>query len=210
MSELEELFSRYEKVVSGLEYRDGELYWLTSQRTDLIGTLAGRVDRLGYRHIECSRKCYAVHRLIFFMHHGIIPLVIDHIDGNNSNNRIENLRSATVSKNMMNSKMFINNTSGVTGVSFHKQAHKWVAYIRLGGVQTSLGLHDTLFEAACSRKSAENREYGEFSRATSRSNIDRATAVVDEIMRKADAYAKSRSSEDYVLLRESVSSLLHP
>ena len=51
-------------------------------------------------------------------------LDIDHIDGNSKNNKIENLREATLSQNCQNQKIRNTNTSGTKGVWFHKQSNK--------------------------------------------------------------------------------------
>lgn len=50
------------------------------------------------------KKDYRVHRLVYITYKGNIPknMVIDHIDGNTSNNNINNLRCVTQSKNCQN------------------------------------------------------------------------------------------------------------
>lgn len=156
--------SIYEKLAARVSYQDGVLVWSKTARTDLIGTTAGRLDRDGYRQIHLVSMMVSVHRLIYYMHTGSFPAVIDHIDGDTGNNKIENLRPATVSKNSMNCKISIANTSGVKGVSWHKTTGKWAAYVRINGRQAALGLHDHIFDAACARRSAEMTHYGEFVR----------------------------------------------
>ncbi|MBO5394167.1 MAG: HNH endonuclease [Pseudomonas sp.] len=156
--------SIYEKLAARVSYQDGVLVWSKTARTDLIGTTAGRLDRDGYRQIHLVSMMVSVHRLIYYMHTGSFPAVIDHIDGDTGNNKIENLRPATVSKNSMNCKISIANTSGVKGVSWHKTTGKWAAYVRINGRQAALGLHDHIFDAACARRSAEMTYYGEFVR----------------------------------------------
>ena len=69
------------------------------------------------------------------MHHGYIPSNIDHIDGVGANNRIENLRQASVSENMYNTKMNTVNTSGFKGVHFNKRKRKWQAKLWVRGTQ---------------------------------------------------------------------------
>jgi hypothetical protein len=49
-------------------------------------------------------KVAPVHRMIFLWHHGFLPDVTDHIDGNRYNNCIDNLRACTQSENCLNSK----------------------------------------------------------------------------------------------------------
>lgn len=156
---------QFADLLARLEYKDGDLVWKSPGKSELIGKKAGRVDALGYRHIHVSRcRMVAVHRLIFLMHHGWLPEVVDHRDGNTSNNRIDNLRAATTCQNMRNCKTPVTNTSGVKGVYFHKQIGKWTASIRVAKRLTHLGTFLTMLDAACARKSAEIKHYGEFAR----------------------------------------------
>lgn len=59
-----------------------------------------------------------VHRIVWELFNGSIPdgLCIDHIDGDTSNNKIENLRLVTHKENMRNAKRSKGNKSGVNGV----------------------------------------------------------------------------------------------
>jgi hypothetical protein len=61
----------------------------------------------GYRNVrlpdESGRwRTFKAHRLVWWWHHGPVPdgLQIDHIDGDKSNNRIENLRVVTQAENI--------------------------------------------------------------------------------------------------------------
>jgi hypothetical protein len=130
------------------EYKDGELYWKT--RTSIrivIGKKVGYLDKDGYTYTRINGKYYGIHRLIFMMFNGYVPELIDHIDRNPTNNRIENLRSVTKSENALNSKISSTNTTGVKGVSWHKAAQKYHARITINGVCINLGLHKHLQEA---------------------------------------------------------------
>jgi len=50
------------------------------------------------------------------------------------------------------------NTSGIKGVSWHKQASKWRAYVQVENKEKHLGYFTTLKEAAAARNAAV-REY---------------------------------------------------
>jgi len=52
--------------------------------------------------------------------------IIDHIDGDITNNSRNNLRIVTQSINCRNTKQRCDNTSGYTGLSFHKPTGRWV------------------------------------------------------------------------------------
>jgi hypothetical protein len=113
------------------EYRDGDLYWKIKLANNIrIGDKAGCFTS---RHIGvCCRindKLYKTNRIIFMMFHGYVPELIDYIDCDKFNNRIENLREATPSETMCNRKKTATNTSGYKGVSWVKPREKWMASI---------------------------------------------------------------------------------
>lgn len=69
------------------------------------GALAGSVGNHGYLVTRAMGKLRLNHHLIFLLYYGRLPapgMVIDHIDGNRQNNRIENLREVTNQGNMLN------------------------------------------------------------------------------------------------------------
>jgi hypothetical protein len=110
------------------EYRDGKIYWKVYKAKNRIkpGGKAGYFNSRGYGQIAIDGKKYGIHRIIFMMFNGCMPNEIDHIDGNPSNNLIENLREATHQQNQYNLKINKRNTSGIKGVYFDKQRNQWV------------------------------------------------------------------------------------
>ena len=113
----------------------------------------GTIDDKGYRRIlfrfEKDRtfkiRC---HRLAWFIVHGVIPTgEIDHINQNKLDNRIANLRDVPKELNQRNGTRKGNNTSGVTGVAWHKQRKKWCAQCNVLGVHYHIGLFDNIDEA---------------------------------------------------------------
>lgn len=114
------------------EYKDGELFWKIDRARGKVkaGSQAGGVTSTGYRRVMIGYKEYPLHRIIFMIYHGHIPKVIDHIDGNPLNNRIENLREASAQTNQYNRKLSKNNTSGCKNVSFNKKNKIWQVHVR--------------------------------------------------------------------------------
>lgn len=80
----------------------------------------------GYAMAKIDGKKILIHRYIMKAKLGEF---IDHINGDPSDNRLCNLRKATLSQNQFNRKMAKNNRSGVKGVWFENYGKKWVACI---------------------------------------------------------------------------------
>lgn len=83
---------------------------------------------------------------------------VDHINGNTLDNRKSNLRFVNRSQNMMNQKSRPNR-----GVSWHRTAKKWRAYIVKDYKQTHLGLFDSLDDAKMAYRVAAKQLFGEYS-----------------------------------------------
>ena len=113
-----------------------------------VGYIAGTLKSHGYLCVGINYNSYRAHRLIFLMHKGYLPKTIDHINGDKLDNRIENLRAATVGQNQHNRKTNANNTSGYKGVSWNKAQKKWVARITLERKNIHLGYFANVEEAA--------------------------------------------------------------
>lgn len=115
------------------EYRDGELFWKINRGNIAAGTKAGVINRRGYLQVMVQKKNYLGHRVIFLMHHGYMPPEIDHIDGNPSNNRIENLREATHEQNIANIGLRKTNTSGAKNVIYREKKKRWEVSLCFNG-----------------------------------------------------------------------------
>jgi hypothetical protein len=91
-----------------------------------------------------------------------VPDTIDHRDGDQLNNRIANLRAASVADNRANSRMPRNSQRQVKGVYFADGGYQ--AAITRHGKQYWLGRFATLEEASAARQAAAERLHGSFSR----------------------------------------------
>jgi hypothetical protein len=146
------------------EYRNGDLYWKISKGQAKIGSKVGCFDKEGYRVTIINYKNYKVHRLIFMMHYGFFPQQVDHINGNKSDNHIENLREATHSFNECNKAIQKNNTSGAKGVSWKKDIKKWVVRVGINKKQYRLGCFEDLELASLVAEMAREKYHKEYAR----------------------------------------------
>lgn len=161
---IEDLFKRLHEAY---DY-DAERGWLINRekrsRMSVIGSRAGYDSVRGYRHIKIDGTVYVEHRMIWLYHHGSLPKIVDHIDCNRSNNRIENLRAASNGQNQQNARKSYRNKSGYKGVSFHKKSNKWIANIGFDGKKLYLGSFDSAEEASKAYNDAAILYHGEFAR----------------------------------------------
>lgn len=70
-----------------------------------------------------------------------------------------------------NKKIQTNNTSGCTGVSFHRCKGQWYARIRFRGKNYHLGYFDNIQDAIDARKKAEKMTFDEFIEYNSKKKI---------------------------------------
>lgn len=141
------------------EYKDGgKLFgrfcdWRRKEsNTRVLGKELGSKRPDGYLEITFTTKDGVrhkelVHRIIFQMHYGWMPELVDHIDMNRSNNNVNNLRSANKSINALNTTPRKNNRTGVKGV-YQTKYGKYEASIWLNGKKNYLGLFSSVSEAS--------------------------------------------------------------
>ena len=137
-------------------YKDGKLYNKASRRRARKDEEAGFDNGNGYRRVSLNGTRYRVHRIIWELHNGEIPsgMQIDHIDQDRSNNNITNLRVVTNKENLKNQGKYKNNTSGVTGVCWHKRNSKWIVKVS----RKHIGSFDDLELAGLAAKEAREKQ----------------------------------------------------
>ena len=155
------------EIVDYLDYNPetGILTWKVSPRPSVkVGQEAGSHRNKRYLGVRFKQKDYGYHRIAYFIYHGVDPLEneIDHIDGNSLNNKIDNLRLATRSQNVINRQFQKNNKSGVVGVHWEKKYQKWQARISYKNKKIHLGYFDDIEEAKAARIAAEKKYFGEY------------------------------------------------
>lgn len=81
------------------------------------GKVVGFKTTAGYVGLEVDGVQMLAHRIAWLMVHGEFPQgALDHVDGDKMNNRISNLRIASVSENNFNAKAHADNSLGIKGV----------------------------------------------------------------------------------------------
>lgn len=105
------------------------------------GDIAGTLRKDGYIVISISKKPYYAHRLAWLFTKGEFPsYVIDHIDGNKSNNSIINLRDVSRKENQQNQiSAHAISKSGVLGVHYSNSRKKWIAQISINNKVKYIG-----------------------------------------------------------------------
>ena len=138
------------RLKSMLSYnrRTGIFLWRIYKRNVWPGTVAGNIDKDGYRLIRIDRKTYRASHLVWFYCRGTLPpapLQMDHINRRRDDDRLKNLRLATIAQQAMNRKGR-RGSSKYRGVS--KRKGRWLAVASFGGRSKYIGLFDTEKAAA--------------------------------------------------------------
>lgn len=141
----------------------GALTWaIKPSQAVNIGDEAGHWEPKG-RRVKIDYETHAVSVIVWLWVYGCWPAgypkltVVDHINRNRFDNRIDNLRLVTSKQNSLNKGEYKNNTTGIKGVSLHRDGIRYQAYIRVSGVAIYLGLFNTIEEAAEARRKAEEK-----------------------------------------------------
>lgn len=134
------------------------------------GSRAGSVKLDGYRVIQITINAEPFivreHRLAWLFAHGEWPSLIDHINGDRADNRLDNLRVVTRSQNSANTKPNAANTSGIKGVRQDRRSGRWYAAIKAHGKYHHLGTFSDKEEAGQAYRAAALRYFGAFARTT--------------------------------------------
>ncbi len=129
-------------------YSNGELIWkLKTGDKVVIGEPAGTPTHYGYIQIGLDKKLYKRSRLIFLWHHGYLPKVVDHVNHERSDDRIENLRDASHQENSHNSVVGRGSCRS-RGVCYRKRSNNYHSQIRLKGRSYHIGVFETEKEAS--------------------------------------------------------------
>tara|TARA_R110002153_G_C13037746_1_gene469501 strand:- start:15 stop:581 length:567 start_codon:yes stop_codon:yes gene_type:complete len=126
----------------------GDLVWkegasIFNNRVRAVGSVAGTINYHGYliigRWLEGKVNQYRLHRIVWFLNYGEVPSILDHINGNKLDNRVENLRPTTTALNLRNQKPRKNSHSKYKGVYYDKKNDSYRTAIRINHKYIHIG-----------------------------------------------------------------------
>lgn len=167
LDDLSELFDVVEGKLLGRE-----VSWRRKEsNTRVSGKELGHLGPDGYLRVNFKdrfgkRHRMLVHRVIYYLYTGKLPNLVDHINRNPLDNRIENLRATDKVVNAYNTGPRKNNKTGKKGVHFYKG--KYRASIYICGKKEHIGSFERL-EDAC--KAVDARRDEEVKQARARGHI---------------------------------------
>ena len=141
-------------------YKDGEL--IRNSNGKAVQCSKSKWHR--YLRIGINGKAVALHRIIFLYHHGYMPKITDHIDGDKYNNKIENLREVTQQQNCLNKAHNKNSASTCKNVYWHNKMNKWAVCMSINGVRKRFGYFADIELAYLVAQEARSKYHGEFAR----------------------------------------------
>lgn len=116
-----------------------------------------------YLRLHINGQEYYAHRLAWLYVYGQFPRLLDHKNHDGLDNRINNLRLATVAQNYINAKKRVTNTSQFKGV--WKHGGQFCAETSYNGKKVYIGLFDDPKTAHAAYLKTITKLYGEFAHA---------------------------------------------
>ena len=146
-------------------YEDGKLIWKTDRGSQKVkGQEAGCFLPTGYKVVTIRDLCGQtyVHRIVFYLFNNYMPEMVDHINNNPSDNRIENLRACNRSQNFMNKPAHKNSTTKHKNVYFNKRLNTFFVQIKADGKRMYVGGIKSIEEANKIAIDMRNKYHTEF------------------------------------------------
>lgn len=142
------------------EIETGKLFWSRTKGRAKKGEEVGWVSKHGYRECSIEGKRRKVHHVIWYLVNGVWPDMLDHINGNKLDNRIENLRPCSYAENARNRSKTERELP--RNVYPAKTKGKFKVSLQVNGKHHSFGVFDSLEMADTVAKQARELYYGAF------------------------------------------------
>lgn len=117
------------------------------------------ISASGHRVGNIDKRTLLAHRVVWKLVHGEEPGLIDHINRDPTDNRIENLREVTRAQNLLNSPVRKDASSGMRGVKRSRNGARWYAKITQNGKTRHIGTFDCWAHAIAARRKAEREHF---------------------------------------------------
>jgi hypothetical protein len=147
-----------DRILCTTHYND--VFTIDLDDYEKIKNLSWRFLSNGYVATGLNNTTVLLHRFILNAPSGY---VVDHINHDKTDNRKSNLRICTYQENNRNKAKLESNTSGTTGVYYHKKTKKWRAQIGKNNNIICLGEFDDIEEAKIARFEAEDSIFKNYS-----------------------------------------------
>jgi len=155
-----DLYAPHLKYYLRYEPLTGQFFWKISPgRGHPVGKETGLSGKNVYNMISFRGKTFLAHRVAWLLYYGDWPdKMIDHINGDKHDNRIENLRLASRAENTVNRPP----KQGRTYKGVSKNGNRFQAYINKHGERKHLGWFNCEHEAAKAYNIAARVLYGDY------------------------------------------------
>lgn len=145
----------------------GDSYLVDDEAMCIVGSVgwctgSGRGYKYAMKTVKFgkTRRTIYLSRVIASAPKGTI---VDHINGDTTDNRLINLRVCTRSQNGAHRVILPkNNKSGVLGVHWDRRTKRWSANLKVNQKTINIGQFDSLDEAKSARERAALERFGEY------------------------------------------------
>jgi len=144
-----------DELLTNFAYENGKLINICTNTE-----IKHKTNSNGYFVANFGNTTYLYHRLIFLFHHQTLSKMIDHINHNKTDNRIENLRAATNTQNQQNANLRRDNASGIKNVHWHVKTNKWRVCLRVNKKKVWIGEFIDIELAELVATEARNKHHG--------------------------------------------------
>jgi hypothetical protein len=157
------------KVLFAYDAETGVVTRLVARGNRAAGSKVGTRNTHGHLGVQVDGRHLGVHQVAWALHHGKWPnLDIDHRNGAGNDNRIANLRLATDSQNLRNSRNYAKKSGLPRGVTRSRRGYVARITTNPGNGASYLGTFETPTAASAAYQAAAQQHFGEFRRNDAR------------------------------------------